>query len=156
MNLNDLKAMHAFVPVRPVKKDVPIKRPVPKPAKDWADPKVPEFTGDFVDDTVTVYIHRGYAADSLEMLHASERERPFVAILRSVVDESGKPVFESLSQVMGDPSLGEDDTGGLAPWLVMPLFVAITEVSGKGPKASRRRTSGGSKRASPTASRKRN
>lgn len=156
MKLSELQAAHAFVPVRPVKKEVPIKRPVPKPKSEWAEANVPEFTDEVVDDSLTVFIHRGYAADSLEMIQASERERPFVAILRGIVHEDGKPVFASLTEIMGDPSLGDEDRGGLAPWIVFPLFTAITEVAGHAPKPSRRATSSGSKRASRSASRKPN
>lgn len=156
MNLKELRAKGAFVPIRPVRKEVPINRPILKPESEWADPKIPEFTGDSEPDTVTVYIHRGYAADSLEMLTASPRERPFVAILRCVMDKDGRPVFNSLSELMGDPTLGADDPGALADWLVYPLYMAISEVAKDAPKVFQAKTNGGSKRASRTASPKAN
>lgn len=98
-----------------------------------------------IEDTVTVYIRRGSAADAIELMQATRREQPFVAIYNSIRNEDGSRVFDSV-----------EHAETLQLWLAMPMFEAITEVAGKGPKASRRRTSSGSKQASPTASRKQN
>ena len=140
MDLKKLQAMGAFVPTKPVKKEIPIKRPVLLPKEEWADPEIEEESGEVTDDSLTVYIRRGSSADDIEMSRASEREQPFVAVYRFVCDEKGQPVFESVEQAMS-----------LKTWLVMPLFGAIAEVRGNVPKHSRRRTSSGSKSPSPSA-----
>lgn len=137
MNLSaELQAMGAFVPTKPIKRDVKIKKPIQKPEAEWADKEVPEFTGEHEDATLTAYIRRGAAIDAIEMMRAQERDQPFVAIFRSVVNQDGTPVFESL-----------DQASRLAPWIAFPLFTAITEVAGTAPKGSRRKTNGGSKQA---------
>jgi len=145
MELNDLKAIGAFVPSKLIERTVKFQRPIQKPAAEWEHPDIPEFTGDVADESMQVWIRRGSAADAIEMMQAQRREQPFVAIFRSVCNKDGTLVFESVEQAES-----------LQLWLAMPLFEAITEVAGNGPKPSRRRTSSGSKPASPTASRKRN
>ena len=153
LKISDLKTMGAFVPSEIVRKEVKIKRPKPKPAEEWAVKNVPEFTDEFMEDTLTVFIRKGMAADRLEILQASNRDRAFIAILRAVCNEDGTPMFSSLDQIMGgEPDENGEPTPALADWLVFPLFKAITEVAGDGPKASRRARNGGSKPASPTAS----
>jgi hypothetical protein len=141
MKLSDLQAMGALVPTAPIKREIKIKKPVTKPESEWSEPGVPEFTGETEDVTITAHIRRGAAIDAIELMRAEDRKQPFVAIFRSVVHPDGTPVFES-----------QEQAEQLALWIALPLFEAITEVAGKGPKASRRRTSGGSKPASPTAS----
>lgn len=140
MELKDLQSMGAIVSRKLTKRVVPIKRPVMRPADEWADAEIPEFTDELVDDTVTVHIRRGTSADAIEIMQATERERPFVAIYRSICNDKGEPVFPTL-----------DDAMQLALWLVLPLFNAVTEVAGQSPKASRRRTSSGAKSRSPSA-----
>ena len=141
MNLSDFQAMGALVPMTPIKREVKVKKPVQRPKSEWADPSVPEFTGAVEDATITIHVRRGAAIDAIEMMRAEDRLQPFVAIYRSVVMPDGSPVFESLEQA-----------SQLATWIAFPLFEAITEVAGAAPKGSRRKTSGGSKPASPTAS----
>lgn len=143
--LQELQALGAFVSATPIKREIQIKRPLLKPEAEWKDPQIPEFSGEHEDASITVFIRRGAAIDAIEMMRAEERRQPFVVIFRAVVNKDGTPMFESLEQAES-----------LALWLAMPLFDAITEVAGNGPKASRRKTSGGSKRASPTASQKQN
>lgn len=143
MKLSDLQEMGAFVSTKLIQREVKFQRPIQKPESEWEHPDVPEFTGEIADESVTVWIRRGTAADAIEMMQAQRREQPFVAIFRSVCNKDGTPLFESIEQAES-----------LQLWLAMPLFEAITEVAGNGPKASRRRTSSGSKPASPTASRK--
>jgi len=141
MQLNDLKAIGAFVPSKLIERTVKFQRPVQRPESEWEHPDIPELTGEVADESVTVWIRRGSAADAIEMMQAQRREQPFVAIFRSICHKDGTQVFESVEQAES-----------LQLWLAMPLFEAITEVAGKSPKASRRRTSFGSKPASPTAS----
>jgi len=141
MQINDLKAISAFVPSKLIERTVKFQRPIQKPESEWEHPDIPEFTGEIADESVTVWIRRGTAADAIELMQAERREQPFVAIFRSVCHKDGTPVFESVEQAES-----------LQLWLAMPLFEAITEVAGKTPKASRRRTSSGSRPASPTAS----
>lgn len=134
MDLKQLEAMGAFVPQKLHKRVIEVERPVLAPADGWTDPDVPEYTGDTVKDQMTVHIRLGSSADEIEMSQASSRERPFVAIHRFVYTEDGRPVFDSLEQAMS-----------LKSWLVIPLFNAIAGVTSNGPKASRRKTSSGSK-----------
>ena len=129
-----LQAMGAFVPQKLHKKEIEIARPVPLPQDEWADPEVPEYGDEIVKETITVFIRMGSAADDIELSAADKREKPFVAIYRFVCDEAGAPVFDSPQQAMT-----------LKTWLVYPLFQAIAEVRGNAPKASRRKTSSGSK-----------
>lgn len=153
MQLSDLQAMGAYVPNKLVKKIVPIRRPKPIPESEWADKNTPEFSDEWMDDKLAVHIRIGSAADRIEILRAPGRDQPFIAILRAVCDAQGKPLFESLEQVMGeiDPETGESvPNTGLADWLVFPLFNAITEVAKDRPKALRPRTNGGAKSHSPS------
>lgn len=141
MQINDLKAIGAFVPSKLIERTVKFQRPIQKPESEWEHPDIPELSGEVADESMQVWIRRGTAADAIELMQAERREQPFVAIFRSVCHKDGTPVFESVEQAES-----------LQLWLAMPLFEAITEVAGKSPKASRRRTSSGSKPASPTAS----
>lgn len=140
MKLQDLQAIGAIVPTKMVKREVAFKRPILKPASEWADKDEPEFTGETVDDTVTVNIRRGSSADGIEILQAEARDQPFIAIHRCICDDDGKPVFPTLEKAQS-----------LALWLALPLFKAITDEGTRGPKVSRRRTSSGAKSRSPSA-----
>ena len=134
MDLKQLQAMGAFVPQKLHKREIEVTRPVPLPAAEWADPDIPEYSGESVKEKMTTYIRMGSSADDIEMSRATEREQPFVAVYRFICDEKGTQVFESVEQAMT-----------LQTWLVIPLFNAIAEVRGGRPKASRRKTSSGSK-----------
>ena len=140
MDLQQLQAMGAIVPAKLVRREVKIKRPIMSPSEEWSDPDLPEFTGETADESITVFIRRGSSADQIELLRAEQREQPFVAIQRGVCMEDGKPLFPTLEIAMQ-----------VALWLAMPLFEAVTEVAGNGPKRSRRRTSSGAKSHSPSA-----
>lgn len=138
--LPQLRAMGAIVSTKLFKRDIPIRRPELKPAEEWADSEVPERTGDFVDDKITVFIRKGSSADAIEIANASERERPFVAIFRSICDDKGAAVFPDLETAMR-----------LETWLAAPLFNAINEVQGVPSKNSQPRTSSGVSSRSPSA-----
>jgi hypothetical protein len=140
MDLKQLHAIGAIVPRTLFKRVIEFKYPEQKPATDWADPEVPELTGQILDGQMDVFIRRGSSADAIEIANASDRERPFVAIWRSVCDEKGEPVF---------PTLG--DAMQLATWIVIPLFQAINAVSGDRPKNSQPRTSSGASSRSASA-----
>ena len=124
MKLADLQAMGAFAPSELIKKDVKFQRPI-------LDDQGAE-TGEYSDESLTVHIRRGAAAEAIEIMRAEARMQPFVAIYRAICTPAGEPVFESVEQAMR-----------LQLWLAMPLFEAITEVAPKRPKASRKKTSGG-------------
>lgn len=131
MNLKELQAMGAIVPRKLIEKTVLVKHPKVLPKKDWADKEVPEFGEEIAEDSMTVSLRKMSSADSIEVLRADERERPFIAIFRSVCNPDGSPMFESLEQAMQ-----------LETWLAIPLFEAIKEVAGLGPKS---KTSSGTK-----------
>lgn len=132
MQLSELKAMGAFVSIAPVKKTVEIERPELDAEQNP--------TGEIIKDTLDVFIRKGSAADAIQMANAGDEDQVFVAIFRSVCNEDGSPLFESVDQAKS-----------LATWLAFPLMNAITEVN-SGPKSSRRKTNGASKPASLTAS----
>lgn len=132
MDLKQLQAIGAIVPRTLFKRVIEFKYPELKPEKAWADPEVPEMTGQILDGSMDVFIRRGSSADAIEIANATDRERPFVAIWRSVCDEKGNPVFPSLEDAMQ-----------LATWIVIPLFQAINAVSGDAPKAYPPRTNSG-------------
>jgi hypothetical protein len=141
MDLQQLQQMGAIVPRKLFKRDVAIKRPLLKPQDEWTDPEVPEKTGEWEDATVTVYIRRGSSADALEIANAPDRERPFVAVFRSVCDENGKALFPTIEDAMQ-----------LEVWLAFPLFKEITSVTRIGePKNSQPRMSSGARSHSPSA-----
>jgi hypothetical protein len=142
MDLKALQAIGAIVPRTLFKRVIEFKYPEQKPAKDWADPEVPELTGQILDGAMDVFIRRGSSADAIEIANASDRERPFVAIWRSVCDEKGDPVFPTLEDAMQ-----------LATWIVIPLFQAINAVSGDHPKNSQPKTSSGLNSRSSSAGR---
>lgn len=134
MDIKHLQAMGAFVPQKLFKRTIDVLVPVQKPKEEWEDSEVPEFTGENSEEKMDVFIRRSSSADEIEIMRAPEREQPFIAIYRYVVNEKGAPVFESLDQAMT-----------LSMWLVVPLFNAISEVTRNIPKASRGKTSSGSK-----------
>lgn len=130
--LSQMKAMGGFAPDKTIKREVKFKKPVLRPEGEWADPEIPEETGEVEDATITVFIRRGSAADAFEINQAAKREQPFVVIHRAIVHEDGTPVFESVEQAMR-----------LQLWLAMPLFEAVMEAAPAAPKSSRRKKSGG-------------
>lgn len=140
MDLKQLQAMGAMTPNKVVARQVKIKRPVLRPRDEWADPDLSETTGELIDDSITIHIRRGSAADALELAQASKREQPFVAIQRFICTPTGEPVFPDLETAMQ-----------IETWLALPLFDAITEARGASPKTSRRRTSSGANSPSRSA-----
>jgi hypothetical protein len=140
MDLKQLQAMGAIIPRTLFKKEVPVKRPELKPASEWAEKDVPEKTGKWIDDTITVHIRKKSSADFMEMIAAPDREKAHIAVLRCVCDEKGAEVFESLEQAKQ-----------LEEWLFIPLVMAVNEVNQFGLKNSQPRTSSGAKSRSPSA-----
>jgi hypothetical protein len=140
MDLKQLQAMGAIVPRKLIDREVKFKRPVPADPSTWEDPEVPEFTDEIVEETVTVHLRKLSSADSIEVLRADDRERPFIGIHRGVCNADGTPLFESLEQAMQ-----------LQLWMAVPLFEAVQEVAGIAPKASARKTSSGAKSRSASA-----
>lgn len=135
MDLQQLQSLGAFAPTRPVKKTIEVEKPVTTPSESWDDPNTPEFTGEVEKVTLDAFIRYGSSADDIEIARADERDQPFVAIFRFVVNEDGTPVFGSVEQA-----------SQLRSWLTLPLFAAIAEVrGGGGPKRSKRKTNSGSK-----------
>jgi len=124
MDLQQLQAMGAFVSNRPVKRVVEFKRPIPLPEAEWSDPDIPEFTGEFDDVTMDVFIKRMSSADQVVIATAQPEERAHATIQRLIVDESGVRVFESVEQVIH-----------LASWMFLPLMQVVNEVTPTSPKA---------------------
>ena len=118
------------------KREIPFTRPLTTPKEEWADKDIPEYTGESEDVSVTVYLKPLNSADEMEIARADEYTRNHVAVFRSVRNPDGSQLFESLDQVLSIES-----------WLLLPIFKAIMEVRPKGPKASARKKSSGSKSA---------
>ncbi len=126
------------------KKEIPIRRPVLKPAEEWADPNEPEKTGEFVQDTLTAHVRKRSSVDFIEMVQATDRDKAHIAILRCICHEDGTEVFESLAQAKQ-----------LEEWLFIPLMLAVNEVNSFGLKNSQPRTSSGTSLPSSSAVRSR-
>lgn len=124
MDLQQLQAMGAFVSNRPVKRVVEFKRPIPVTESEWADPDVPEFTGEFEDVTMDVFIKRTSSADDFVILRADKDDRAHATVLRRIVNSDGERVFESIEQVKQ-----------LAAWMFLPLVQVLNEVTPSAPKA---------------------
>lgn len=136
MDLKELQAMGAFVPVKLVKKEVSIKRP-----------------GSDAEEKLTVWVRRGNASESIDMLTEEGGRRAAKAIHLAICDKEGNRVFPTLEHVIGNGKAPEDEgyLGALAEWLFFPLIVAINEVEkDAAPKPSGRTTSGGATSHSPS------
>jgi hypothetical protein len=140
MKLNELQALGAIVSRTLFKKDIALKRPELKPAEEWADPNEPEFSGEVVEDSVTVWIRKRSSADFLEMLQAPDRDKAHIAILRCVCNEQGEEVFESLAQCKQ-----------LREWMFLPLMLAVNEVNKFDLKNSAPKTNSGASLPSSSA-----
>jgi hypothetical protein len=140
MDLSQLQAMGAFVPQAIFKRDIQITYRPLKPASEWAEPDVPEHESEPVKATVTVHIRKRSSADFLEIVNAPDGDKPFVSLLRCVVNPDGSPVFADLAQAKQ-----------LAEWMLLALLPAVTEVNSYDAKKSTPRMSGGATSPSPSA-----
>lgn len=141
MDLLQLQSMGAFVPNQPIKRTFEANRPITSPQEEWADPDVPEFTGETERVSIDVYIKRLSSADEVAIATADPEDQTFVLVHRLSRNKDGSPLFESLEQ-----------TKTLATWLLAPLVQAIEGVASRAPKKhSARRTLSGSKSRSRSA-----
>jgi len=132
MDIKQLQQMGAFVPQTLYKREIAFKYRPLLPKEEWASPESPEY-GELVDETATVHIRKRNSADFLDIVYASDQDKPFLAILKCVCKEDGSPVFESLDQVKS-----------LQEWLLVPLLDAVNAVNHTAPKGTPRATSGAS------------
>lgn len=144
MDLKQLQALGAIVSRTLFKKEIKVRRPILKPAEEWADASEPEESGEIVDDTLTTWIRKRSSADFLEMIQAPDRDKAHIAVLRCVCLEDGAEVFESLGQCKQ-----------LKEWIFLPLMYAINEVNSFGLKNSRPKTKSGMNSPSSSAARSR-
>lgn len=142
MDLKQLTSLGAIVPRTLFKKEVALKRPTLKPAEEWADPNEPEFSGEIVDDTMTVWVRKRSSADFLEMMRAPDNDKAHIAILRCICDQEGNEVFESLAQCKQ-----------LREWMFLPLMLVVNEVNEFGLKNSAPKTKSGANSPSSSAAR---
>src|SRR5699024_10713273 len=98
MSISDLQALGAFVPVKPIKRTIECDKPILLPEDEWADPEVPEVTGDAERVAVDVYLKRLSSADEIAIAQSDPDDRPFVMVFRLVRNEDGSPLFESAEQ----------------------------------------------------------
>jgi len=141
MDLQNLQALGALVPNQPIKRTFEAVRPVTSPKEEWADPDVPEFTGDTEKVSFDVYIKRLSSADEVAIATSAPEDQTFVLVYRLARNKDGSPLFESVEQAKT-----------LATWLLAPLVKVIDEVASRAPKKpSARRTPSGSKSRSRSA-----
>lgn len=114
MNLNDLQAMGAFASSKPVLKTITLRQPVLKPEKEWDDPDVAEFTGEDEEVTMDVLFKPFSSADEIQIARASDEDKGYVAIQRSVLNDDGTLLFQSL-----------DEVKLLNTWMLVPLIKAV-------------------------------
>jgi hypothetical protein len=103
-----------------VKKTLEVDAPVMKPESEWADPEVPEATGEYEPATIDVYFKRISSADQLAFARAKQEDHSHLIIYTVVVHPDGQQMFESLEQVKT-----------LASWIMFPLIMAVEEFSPK-------------------------
>jgi len=140
MSISDLQALGAFVPVKPIKRTIECDKPILAPQDEWADPEVPEVTGDTERVTVDVYFKRLSSADEIAIAQAHPDDRPFVMVFRLVRNEDGSPLFESAEQA-----------ASMASWVLIPIVHEIERMAGVRPKnPSPPKTRSGSKSRSPS------
>jgi hypothetical protein len=146
MNLTQLQAMGAFVPQAIFKRDIPITYRPLKPAESWAEPDIPEHESEAVTATVTVHIRKRSSADFLEIVNAPDGDKPFVSLLRCVVNPDGTPVFTGVAEMTP-----MEQVKNLEGWFLWPLLAAVNEVNSYDAKKSTPRMSGGATSPSPSA-----
>lgn len=140
MSISDLQALGAFVPVKPIKRTIECDKPILLPEDEWADPEVPEVTGDTERVAVDVYFKRLSSADEIAIAQAHPDDRPFVMVFRLVRNEDGSPLFESAEQA-----------ASMASWILIPIVHEIERMAGVRPKnPSPPKTRSGSKSRSPS------
>lgn len=123
MDLQQLHTMGAFVSQRPIKRTFEANRPLTKDVAEWADPEVPEFTGETERVSFDVFIKRLSSADEMAIAQAKPEDRTFVMIHRLVYTDELDPLFQ-----------GVDQAKALATWLLVPLIDAIEGVASRAPK----------------------
>ena len=63
--LSELNGIGAFVSSVIHKREIEVKRPLTIPESDWGDPSVPEYSGEFEEGKITVYLRSSTAADDI-------------------------------------------------------------------------------------------
>lgn len=140
MSISDLQALGAFVPVKPIKRTIECDKPILLPEDEWADPEVPEVTGDTERVAVDVYLKRLSSADEIAIAQSDPDDRPFVMVFRLVRNEDGSPLFESAEQA-----------ASMASWILLPIVQEIERIAGVRPKNTYPpKTHSGSKSPSPS------
>jgi hypothetical protein len=124
-----------------VKREIPIKYFPLKPESEWSELGVPEREDASVEATVTVYLRRFRASDSIAIRGAGEDDQAYMAVHRSVFTEDGKRLFPTI-----------DDAFGLKLEMFHPLLQAINKLNGVAiKKKSKSKTSSGATSPSPSA-----
>lgn len=131
MNINDLKAMGAFVSTKPIKRVIDVEIPVPVDQSEWADPDIPEFTDEVTKETIDVYFKPVNSSDQIAIAKAVQDDQLFTMVYRLVTKPDGSPLFDSLEQ-----------TKTLSDWLAFPLMQAIEDLAPKKSNATQRTSSG--------------
>ena len=124
-----------------VKRDITIKYYPLKPEAEWAEPGEPEREDTLVEGTVTVFLRRFRASDSIAIHGATGDDQAYVAIYRTVFTQDGQRLFPSL-----------DEAFGLKVEIFHPLLKEINKLNGVSlKKKSKPKTSSGATSPSPSA-----
>jgi hypothetical protein len=142
MDLQELTGMGLVSPNELVRREVKVRYFPLKPKDQWADPEVEEREEAAVDGSVTVYLRRLRAADTIAVLQATDHEeRMYLTIQRTVCTPDGKRVFHTL-----------EDAYGIQPSLFHGLITEINALNrGNGKKKKPARTSGANSRSASEA-----
>jgi hypothetical protein len=133
MDLQELAGMGLVSANELVRREVKVRYFPLKPKENWADPEVEEREAQAVDGSVTVFLRRLRAADTIAVLQtADSEERMYLTIQRTVCNADGSRLFPRL-----------EDTYGIEPSLFHGLITEINSLNrADRKKKSRPKTSG--------------
>lgn len=137
-DLTQLAAMGLVESNPLVKREIPIQYFALKPESEWSEPGVPEREEEASEATVTVYLRRFRASDSIAIRGAGEDDQAYMAVHRSVFTEGGKRLFPTL-----------EDAFGLKLEMFHPLLQEINKLNGVAlkKKSSQKKNSGSTSRS---------
>jgi hypothetical protein len=140
-DLTQLAAMGLVESNPLVKRDIMIKYYPLKPEAEWAEAGVPERGDTLAEGTVTVFLRRFRASDSIAISGSSADDQAYVAIHRTVFTADGQRLFPTL-----------DEAFGLKLEMFHPLLQEINKLNGVAlKKKSKPKTSSGAISPSPSA-----
>lgn len=140
MQFQDLQKLGGVITRTLFKRDITLKFKPLKPESEWAEAGNPEHQDQEVEQVWTVYIRKASAADSMEIIGATNRDRLFVAMYLCVCNEDGSAFFPNLAEACA-----------VEAWVWVPLYEAIKSINPETQKKSQPRTRSGAKSRSLSA-----